>query len=154
MTLCKVVQIEYFRLRKLFHHSTHRPPQAYLVSYIIFACSIKFVILSSLLTLKSQTACLEGTQSVSQSSNSLCVTEIIADWPVRTGKIGFLGHLPSAWKIWLENEMVHTMPLETFQKLQASSFIKAFFLSFVNFSIIDASAFCDISILCLDKLQH
>ena len=66
------------------------------------------------------------------------------------------GRLPftrNAWKFWLENEMVHTIPFETFQKLETTSLISAFFLFFVNF-LIDSSTFCDISVLRLDKLQH
>ena len=66
------------------------------------------------------------------------------------------GRLPftrNAWNFWLENEMVHTIPFETFHKLKTTGLISAFFHFFVNF-LIDTSTFCDISVLRLDKLQH
>ena len=59
----------------------------------------------------------------------------------------------NAWKFQLENEMVHTIPCETFQKLWATGLISAFFLFFPNFPI-DTSTFCDISVLRSDKLQY
>ena len=72
------------------------------------------------------------------------------DNPKQLGRLPFT---PNAWKFWLENEMVHTIPFETFQKLETSGLISAFFPFFVNY-LIDCSTFCDISVLRLDKLQH
>ena len=67
---------------------------------------------------------------------------------VSPGNLGRLPFTRNAWKLGLENEMVHTIPFETFHKL-----ISAFFPFFVDF-LIDTSTFCDISVLRLDKLQH
>ena len=60
-----------------------------------------------------------------------------------------LGRLPftqNTWKYWLENEILHTILFETFQKLETTGLISALFVFFVNFPI-DTSTFCDISVL-------
>ena len=67
-----------------------------------------------------------------------------------------MGRLPftrKTRKFWLENEMVHTIPFETFQKLSAIELINAFFLFLLNFPI-DTNTFSDLPILHLEKLQH
>ena len=56
-------------------------------------------------------------------------------------------------KFWLESEIIHTVPFETFQKLQAIGLIAAFFLFLLNFPI-DTSTSSDFSNLRLDKLEH
>ena len=49
--------------------------------------------------------------------------------------------------------MVHTIPFETFQKLEAIDLINAFFLFLLNFPI-DTNTFSDLPILRLEKLLH
>ena len=56
-------------------------------------------------------------------------------------------------KFWMENEMIHTVPFETFQKLYAIALIAAFFLFLLNFPI-DTSTSSDFSSLRFDKLEH
>ena len=65
--------------------------------------------------------------------------------------------LPFTWKmrkLWLENEMVHTIPFWNISEIIDYQLNQCVFLFFVNFPIIDTSTFCDFSILRLNKLQH
>jgi len=57
-------------------------------------------------------------------------------------------------KLWLENEMVHTIPFWNISEIIDYQLNQCIFLFFVNFPVIDTSTFCDFSILHLNKLQH
>ena len=71
--------------------------------------------------------------------------------PQKILKPGALTIYKDTRKFWMENEMVHTIPFETFQKLSAIDLINAFFLFLLNFAI-DANTFFDLPILRLENL--